>query len=63
MVQKSGKCKVALNVEVDGVRYKVVDKKDPCYAVNKVLSKHEGFTLITSEQYHNLLKMKDGVKH
>lgn len=51
-----GKCKIALSVEVQGRKYKVVDPKDPCASVNKVLAKQEGSTMITPAEYRDLVK-------
>ena len=50
------KCKVARNVVVKGIKYKVVDPRDPCAAVNRVLAKHEGLKLITPKDYEAILK-------
>jgi hypothetical protein len=55
MSDKPGKCKIALNIIVDGKKYKVAEPTDPCYSVNKVLAKYENVELITLEQH---MKMK-----
>jgi len=52
------KCEVARNIIIDGVKYKVADPEDSCYAVNKVLAKHEGSKLITPKEYEAVLKAK-----
>jgi len=50
------KCKRAQEGEMDGKQYKVVDPKDPCAAVNKVLAKHEGSEIISPKEYEALTK-------
>jgi hypothetical protein len=61
MSDKQRKCKIALNIEVDGKKFKVVDLKDPCAAINRVLARHEGLTIITPKEYENLVNKKKGV--
>ena len=53
-------CKIARNVEVNGKKFKVVDPKDACAAVNKVLAKHEGSTILTEQQYEDLIANRIG---
>ena len=48
------RCKVARNVKIDGKRFKVVDPKDPCSSVNRVLARHEGAEVITPQEYEKL---------
>jgi len=50
------KCKIAENVVLRGQRYKVVDPRDSCAALNRVLAKHEGVEVITPKEYDALLK-------
>ena len=50
------KCKRALDVEVDGVKYKVVDPKDPCEPIHRVLARHEGSKVISPEMFEILKK-------
>ena len=50
----SKRCKIARNVEVDGVKYKIVDPRDACAALNRVLAKHEGVKVITPTGYARL---------
>ena len=52
-----GKCKRVLDVEMGGVWYKVVDSKDPCAPIHRVLAKHEGVKMISPETY-DVLKQK-----
>ncbi len=53
------KCKRALDVEVGNVKYKVVDPKDPCAPIQRVLAKHEDAKVISPETY-KVLKQKTG---
>jgi hypothetical protein len=48
------KCKRALNVKIDGVNYKVVDPKNPCAPINRVLARHEGSKVISPETYEKM---------
>jgi len=50
------KCKIAKNVEIKGVGYKVVDPLDNCAAVQKVLAKHQGLKVIYPKDYEALQK-------
>lgn len=50
------KCKIALNVEIGGKKFKVVDPKDACAVVNKVLAKHEGAEIISPKEYDAMMK-------
>ena len=50
----SKQCKLARNIEVDGVKYKVVDPRDACAALNRVLAKHEDAKVITPTEYARL---------
>lgn len=54
------KCEIAKNVEVDGVKYKVVNPADPCAVVNRVLAKHEGAKLITPKEYEVITSRETG---
>jgi hypothetical protein len=51
------KCKRALDVEVGGLKYKVVNPKDPCAPIHRVLARHEGIKVISPETY-DVLKRK-----
>ena len=48
------KCKRALDVEMGGVKYKVVDPKDPCAPIHRVLARHEESKVISPETYEAL---------
>ena len=50
----SEKCKLALNIEINGQKFKVVEPKDPCQTIQKVLAKQQGRQVITPEQYKKL---------
>lgn len=50
------KCKLAKNVKIDGVGYKIVDPQDNCAAVQKVLAKHQGLKVISFREYKLLTK-------
>ena len=49
-----GKCKRALDVEIDGVQYKVVDRKDPCAPIHRVLARHTDLKFIIPKEYEAL---------
>jgi hypothetical protein len=53
------KCEIARNVEMHGKKYKVVNPKDACAAINRVLARHEGLTVITPDEYKTLLNKKE----
>ena len=53
-----GKCKRALEVEIEGVQYKVVDPKDPCAPIHRVLARHDGSKVISPETYEALENQK-----
>ena len=48
------KCKRALDVEIGGVKYKVIDPKDLCAPIRRVLARHEGSKVISPETYKAL---------
>ena len=50
----NSKCKLALDVEIGGVKYKVVDPKDACAPIHHVLARHEGSKVISPETYEAL---------
>ena len=50
------KCKRALDVEVCGVKYKVVNPKDPCAPIHRVVARHEGSKVISPETFEVLKK-------
>ena len=54
-----GKCKRALEVEIEGVQYKVVDSKDHCAPIHRVLARREGSKVISLETYEALKKPKN----
>ena len=56
-MSKTGKkCKLALDVEINGKKYKVVDPKDPCSPLHRVLARREGSKIISPETYDVLKK-------
>ena len=52
----SDRCKRILDVDIGGVKYKVVDPKDPCAPIHRVLARHEGSKVISPETYEALKK-------
>lgn len=55
------KCEIARNVEINGKIFKVVKPEDACAAINRVLARHEGLTVITPEEYNILVNKKKRV--
>ena len=55
--EESGKCKRSLDVEMGGVKYKVVHR-DACAPIHRVLARHEGSKVISPETYEALIKGK-----
>ena len=53
------KCKVAKNVTIDGQKYKVVDPRDSCAAVQRVLGKHQGMKVISPGEYKLMTKLQE----
>ena len=51
--EESGKCKRPLDVEIDGVKYKVVNQ-DACAPIHHVLARYEGSKVISPETYEVL---------
>ena len=49
------KCKIAKNVILRGQPYKIIDPRDSCAALNRVLAKHEGAKVITPKEHEALL--------
>jgi hypothetical protein len=56
MSEETAKCHVPRIETVDGVTYKVLDRKDTCYPVQRVLAKHQGVKLVTPEEFAALTK-------
>lgn len=52
------KCKVAPTLELDGKKYKVVDPRDNCAAINRVLAQHEGATVVSPREYELMTKLR-----
>ena len=48
------KCKLALNIEINGQKFKVVEPNDPCRTIQKVLAKQQGRKVITPEECNKL---------
>ena len=59
--EESGKCKRPLDVEIKGVKYKVVDPKDACAPIHHVLARHEGSKVISPETYEVLKKESEHI--
>jgi len=56
---ESPKCKIPEYVEMGRERSKVVDRDDPCAAVQKTLAKYEGVKVITPEEYEAMKSQRD----
>ena len=50
------KCKLAKNVKIDGIGYKVIDPQDSCALVQKILAKHQKLKIISFKEYETLRK-------
>ena len=59
--EESGKCKRPLDVNMGGVKYKVVDPKDPCASIHRVLARREGSKVISPETYEVLKKESEHI--
>ena len=56
MAEGKVKCRVARVEKLGDVIYKVLDRRDTCYPVQKVLAKHQGVKLMTPAQFVELKK-------
>ncbi|GAI95645.1 unnamed protein product [marine sediment metagenome] len=50
------KCKLAKNVKIDGVSYKVIDPQDNCAVIQRVLARHQGLRILSPEEFKELTK-------
>ena len=58
--EESGKCKRPLDVEIKGVKYKVVNQ-DACAPIHHVLARREGSKVISPETYEVLKKESEHI--
>lgn len=58
LMSKKPICDPISITELDGKLFKVVRRRDPCWSVHKVVSQHDGTTLITPEKYEQMKRKR-----